>query len=81
MDKDFLLNMVINQIGEEKAKEVLNMLKGLADRMQPDSIYMLKKLPNKGVTLISTKDNDCKINFTAKPVQHELEKMLKEVEI
>ena len=83
MDNDFIVNMVISQVGEEKAKEVLNMLLGLADKMSSDKIYVIKKLGAKGVCLISTNDGDCKIDFRdgAKPVVTEIEKSLRDIEI
>ena len=82
MGIDFIVNMVVSQVGEEKAKEVKGMLLGLAEKMTSDKIYILKRLGSKGVCLISTNEDECKINFpNGTPDIIELENMLKKIEV
>ena len=83
MEIDFIVNMVVSQVGEEKAKEVKSMLLGLAEKMSSDKIYILKRLGTKGVCLISTDSKECKINFPNgdNPSIIELEKMLEKIEV
>ena len=84
MGIDMMVNMVISQFGEEKSKEVLNMILGMADKMSSDKIYMLKKLGKRGVCLISTDSKNCKVNFNDnnyKPQVTELENVLRKIEI
>ncbi len=84
MTTELILNMVISQVGEEKAKEILTMILSMADKMTEKEIFILKKFANKGVTLITTNSEDCKIAFpngVDKPKQYELEKILREIEI
>lgn len=83
MDKEFIINLVINQIGEEQAKNVKEQLLTLADKMSADKIYIIKKLGNRGLCLISTSSKDCKVSFNegAKPDIIEVENMLRDIEI
>lgn len=83
MQLDFIVNMVVSQVGEEKAKEVKSMLLGLADKMSSDKIYIIKRLGEKGVCLISTSSVECKINFPSgeNPQIIELEKMLRNIDV
>ena len=53
-----IIGLVIDQVGEEKSKEILTMLKGLAGKMSDNKIYVLKKLPKRGVCIISTNSKD-----------------------
>ena len=83
MELDFIVNMVVSQVGEEKAKEVKGMLLGLADKISSDKIYILKRLGSKGVCLISTDTNECKINFPngETPSIIELEKIVDKIDV
>ena len=81
MDLDFFVNLVIGQVGEEKAKEVLDML---ADKVGDDKIFILKKLGKRGVCIISTDGTNCKINFPDEkyiPNIIDLEKIVRGIEI
>jgi len=86
MDKQLIINMVVAQVGQEKAEEVLKMVLGLADKMGDNDIYILKRLKNKGITLISTNSNDCKMSFPNATVDNppkmfEVEKIVRDIEI
>lgn len=83
MGIDFILDLVINQVGEEQAKNIKEQLLVLSQKMGNDKIYILKKLGNRGVSLILTDTNDCNINFSDKKKLQvvELESILKKVEI
>lgn len=86
MQTQLLVNMVVGQVGQEKAEEVLKMLLGLADKMGDNDIYVLKKLKGKGITLISTNSNDCKMSFPNAtkenpPKMFEIEKIVRDIEI
>jgi hypothetical protein len=83
MNKEMIINLVIGQIGEEKAKEVKGMILGLAGKMNTNDLYIIKKFPNKGVCLIVTNGTDCKTTFgeEAEPKVIELENMLKDIEV
>jgi len=82
MDKEFIINMVIAQIGEDKAKEVIDNILKLADKMDSNKIYIIKRLGDKGICLISTNSDECKINFPNgdKPTVIELETELRKIE-
>ena len=86
MTQEFIVRMVVQQVGEEKAKEILDMVLSMAEKMGDDQIYVLKKLKGKGVTLISTNSKDCVMNFPnatkeKPPSMFELEKIVKNIEI
>lgn len=77
-----MIDFAISQIGEEKAKEVVEMLIGLTSKMNSKTIYILKKIPKKGVCLIGTNTDECPLTFKAgsKPSVTELEKIVREIE-
>lgn len=84
MTTELIVNAVISNVGEEKAKEILAMILSMADKMTEKEIFILKKFPNKGITLITTNSRDCKMNFpngTDKPNQYEIEKIVRDIEI
>lgn len=84
MGIDFILDLVIDQVGEEQAKNIKNQLLILADKMSSDKIYILKKLGSKGVCLIMTDSSNCKVNFPSgeyTPEIIELESILNKVEV
>lgn len=83
MTLDFLVNMVVGQVGEEKAKEVLEMILSLSDKMTDEKIYIVKRLGKRGVCLLGTDNKKCKIDFPNgdNPTVTELEKSLRGIEI
>jgi len=81
MDLELLVSLAVGQVGEEKVKEVMGIITGLAKNVSLDVIYIVKKLPNKGVVLLSTNDKDCVIEWRGKPKITELENIVKNIEI
>ena len=81
MTQEMMINFAIGQIGEEKAKEVVDMLLTLTEKMSEKQMYIVKKIPNKGICLISTNSNVCNVKFSEKPSSViELEKIVREIE-
>lgn len=81
MTQEMMINFAIGQIGEEKAKEVVEMLLTMTEKISSKQLYILKKIPNKGICLISTSSDVCSVKFSEKPSSvTELEKIVREIE-
>lgn len=80
MTQEMMIDFAIGQVGEEKAKEVVGMILKLADKMSSKQVYMLKKIPQKGVCLIMTNEDIAVTKFTEKPKLIELEKIVRGIE-
>ena len=81
MGIDFVINMVVSQVGEERSKELLSVLKNMASNMGDDTIYILTKVPNKGICFISTTKQNTPLSFQEKPSITEVEKIVNDIEI
>jgi flagellar motor protein MotB len=86
MDVNFILDMVIGQIGAEATKDLKEKIVMLMGQMKEEQIFVLKKLKGKGVCLIITNSNEFKTSFPNlkdgyKPTIIELEKTVNNVEI
>jgi len=83
MNLELIVNLLVGQVGEEKAIEIKEMILSLGNKMSTEDIYIIKKFPSKGVCLISTNRKDCTMSFMdgSTPKVTELERIVKDIEI
>jgi molybdate-binding protein len=83
LDKDFIINLVIDQVGEEQAKNIKTQILALAEKMNNEKIYIIKRLGKRGICLITTDSKECGIDFAegVKPNIFELENLVKDTDI
>lgn len=79
--KEIILDAVINQLGEEQAKELHKQLLSMVDKMSDDKMYIITKIKGKGICLINTDKNNSPLTFKERPTIIELENMVKDIEI
>lgn len=81
MDKEFIVNLIVSQMGEEQAKNIKDQLLTISEKMGENDILILKRLGERGVCLIITNSKEAHIDFEAKPNTIELENILKDTDI
>lgn len=83
---DFIVNLIIQNVGQEKAVEIKTTALDFADKMDEKKMYVVKKLKGRGVCLIITNSDDCKMNFPSKTKENppdtiELETKLRGIDL
>lgn len=81
MDLELLISLAVGQLGKEKVEETIKSILTLAGTTNEKDTYILKKLPNSGIVMLTTNDDEMEIIWKKAPKKKFLEKMLRDIEI
>lgn len=82
MDLELLVSLAVGQLGKEKVETTLKAIIDMANKTDLKTTYIIKRLPSKGVCLLTTNDDEMQpIVWKKNPKIKELQKMLTDIEI
>lgn len=79
MDIQTIVDLAINQVGEEQGRMLLGTIKDLIGKCN-NSVFIITKVGGK-VSLISSTKSSCDINFKEKPKIYNIEDTINSIEI
>lgn len=81
MNVEMIVSLVVAQVGEEKAKEILGFLKDLSDKLD-DNVIMITQIKGRGACLLISKKGDMSDSiFLKQPKIIDLDKTINSIEI